>query len=87
MHNCSPHDLTILRQTCRAFRDHIDAKPALWRSARKSVAGAPEPTALPPKVTAAHATGQQDAEMSDVTEATPTEAEWALHLFTGAVSG
>ncbi|KAL1700784.1 hypothetical protein EV121DRAFT_213505 [Schizophyllum commune] len=85
MHNCSPHDLAILRQTCRAFRDHIDAKPALWRSARKSVAGAPEPIALPPKVTATQAAGQQDAEMSDVTEATPTEAEWALHLFTGAL--
>ncbi|KAL1755596.1 hypothetical protein FB107DRAFT_213237 [Schizophyllum commune] len=85
MHNCSPLDLAMMRQTCRSFRDHIDAKPALWRSARKSVAGAPEPIALPPKVTATQAAGQQDAEMSDVTEATPTEAEWALHLFTGAL--
>ncbi|KAL1674311.1 hypothetical protein EV122DRAFT_282189 [Schizophyllum commune] len=92
MQSCSPHDLAMLRQTCRAFREHIDAKPALWRSARKSVAGAPEPTALPPKASAGQPAAQsatqpaeqQDTEMSDVEEI-PTEAEWALHLFTGAL--
>ena len=77
MHKCSPHDLVVLRRVCRAFKQHIDAHPALWRSARKAICDAPEPSALPLK--------GQVSDADEIQEGL-TEAEWALHLFTGAVS-
>ncbi|KAI4294557.1 hypothetical protein K525DRAFT_212385 [Schizophyllum commune Loenen D] len=77
MQNCSPHDLVVLRRVCRAFKQHIDGQPALWRSARKAICDAPEPSALPLK--------GQLVDADEIQEGL-TEAEWALHLFTGAVS-
>ncbi|KAI5829135.1 hypothetical protein K523DRAFT_275193 [Schizophyllum commune Tattone D] len=76
MHNCSPHDLVVLRRVCRTFKQHIDAQPALWRSARKAICDAPEPSALPLK--------GQLVDADEIQEGL-AEAEWALHLFTGAL--
>ncbi|KAL1674310.1 hypothetical protein EV122DRAFT_293566 [Schizophyllum commune] len=80
MQNCSPHDLAVLRRVCRAFKQHIDERPALWRSARKAMCDAPEPSALPPL----KGSRKQAADADEIHEGL-TEAEWALHLFTGAL--
>ncbi|KAI5891519.1 uncharacterized protein SCHCODRAFT_01154535 [Schizophyllum commune H4-8] len=80
MQSCSPHDLAVLRRVCRAFKLHIDERPALWRPARKVICDAPAPSALPPL----KGFVRQAADADEIQEGL-TEAEWALHLFTGAL--
>ncbi|KAL1743800.1 hypothetical protein HDZ31DRAFT_40092 [Schizophyllum fasciatum] len=84
MQNCSPHDLAVLRRVCRAFKTHLDEEPALWQSARMSVAEAPAPAAF--YLSSAVEDGEEVDNSYEEGEITRlNEAEWAIHLFTGAL--